>query len=49
MVRRRPCAVSNHEENGLSFETPREARLLGMRTEFVAKATQQEQRERKNA
>jgi hypothetical protein len=32
MVRRRPCAVSNHELCGTSFETPRFARLLRMRS-----------------
>ena len=45
MVRRRSCAVSNHEDNRSSFET-REDALLRMRTEFVAIETQQEQRER---
>jgi len=35
MVRRRSCAVSNHEDNRSSFET-REDALLRMRTEFVA-------------
>jgi hypothetical protein len=35
MVRRRECAVSNHEAHAVasSFETPRFARLLRMRRE----------------
>jgi hypothetical protein len=45
MVRRRSCAVSNHEDNRRVLRDAAKRPLLRMRIVFVARVTQQKKRE----